>query len=543
MSCGATAEGAHAVKVPLPSSGPLAPPPDIQAAVADWPWRGGLEPCGDHPFAPLSDDAIEGAIPPELKGTLYRVGPGRIRVGEERYAHWFDGDGQIYAIEIDGAANTARAGTRMVRTERLEKQEKAGGDAAGVAVRGAWTQANSVFANLANFPTNPANTSPLFHAGKLLVLCEGGCPIEVDPATLETKGSCIFGSGLPMGFSAHAKKDPTDGTLYTWGLAKPPAIGISVAKIAADGSVNKVVSLPLQTMEMVLQHDCAMSENYLVFIIPPWKLPASAMAGALSGASSFGHAFGWQEGAGAWMVIMEKKNLSVLHAKEIPAMSTYHYAGAYEDKGKLHVLVNSLIGARRELERNFGDMYAAEWSEPGYNVLCDYVVDVESGALESSDPVVHPTTGRNGGDVDAGQLPMEFPIIAPGARHRAPRFVYTLGFSARGGGYFDAVQKLELGGGGKHSTRVMPPGVFPSEVEFIPRRRENKAAGGGRVYEVSEKDEDDGYLLYLEYDASKHTSSLVILDAKDITGAPLAVCRLPFHVPHTFHGTWKEKKA
>ena len=307
VSCGATAEGAHAVKVPLPSSGPLAPPPDIQAAVADWPWRGGLEPCGDHPFAPLSDDAIEGAIPPELKGTLYRVGPGRIRVGEERYAHWFDGDGQIYAIEIDGAANTARAGTRMVRTERLEKQEKAGGDAAGVAVRGAWTQANSVFANLANFPTNPANTSPLFHAGKLLVLCEGGCPIEVDPATLETKGSCIFGSGLPMGFSAHAKKDPTDGTLYTWGLAKPPAIGISVAKIAADGSVNKVVSLPLQTMEMVLQHDCAMSENYLVFIIPPWKLPASAMAGALSGASSFGHAFGWQEGAGAWMVIMEKK--------------------------------------------------------------------------------------------------------------------------------------------------------------------------------------------------------------------------------------------
>jgi hypothetical protein len=31
-----------------------------------------------------------------------------------------------------------------------------------------------------------------------------------------------------------------------------------VAKIAADGKVQKVISLPLQTMEMVLQHDCAM---------------------------------------------------------------------------------------------------------------------------------------------------------------------------------------------------------------------------------------------------------------------------------------------
>lgn len=562
VSCAAAAQGPHAVNVPLPSSGPLAPPPDVKAAVAQWPWRGGLEPCGDRPVAPLPPDAIEGTIPSDLAGTLYRVGPGRIRVGKERYAHWFDGDGQIFAFELDGAANTASAGARMVRTERLVKQEKAGGDAVGIAVRGAWTQANSVFANLANFPTNPANTSPMFHAGKLLVLCEGGCPVEVDPQTLATKGPCIFGDELPMGFSAHAKKDPVDGTLYTWGLTKPPLIGLDVAKIAADGRVQRVVSLPLQTMEMVLQHDCAMSANHLVFIVPPWKLTASAMAGALSGASSFGHAFAWQEGAGAWMVVLRKSDLAVVSAKEIPAMSTYHFAGAYEEeeeegegKGKLHVLVNRLIGSRSDLERNFGDMYGSVWLAPRYNVLCDYVVDLQSGDLESSEPLVPPTTGA-GGDVDAGQLPMEFPVIAPGARHRAPRFVFTLGFSGAGGGYFDAVQKLDVGGGGggggggagggsgaKHATRVMPPGVFPSEVEFIPRKGQQgfAGAGAGAGYEVSEAEEDDGYLVYLEYDAARHRSSLVVLDAKDVTGAPLAVCRLPFHVPHTFHGTFKRK--
>jgi len=42
-----------------------------------------------------------------------------------------------------------------------------------------WTQANKLSANLFNLPTNPANTSPMFHAGKLLALCEGGAPIEV----------------------------------------------------------------------------------------------------------------------------------------------------------------------------------------------------------------------------------------------------------------------------------------------------------------------------------------------------------------------------
>ena len=73
------------------------------------------------------------------------------------------------------------------------------------------------------------------------------------------------------------------------------------------------------------------------------------------------------------------------------------------------------------------------------------------------------------------------------------------------------------------------PGVFPSEVEFVPKK-----AG-----EVSEEEEDDGYLLYLEYDSRVHRSSLVILDAADIEGKELARVKMPYHVPHTFHGTFK----
>ena len=62
-------------------------------------------------------------------------------------------------------------------------------------------------------PTNPANTSAIMHAQRLLVCCEGGPPIEVDPITLHTRGEHLFGEGLPMGFSAHAKIDEEDGCL------------------------------------------------------------------------------------------------------------------------------------------------------------------------------------------------------------------------------------------------------------------------------------------------------------------------------------------
>jgi carotenoid cleavage dioxygenase-like enzyme len=31
----------------------------------------------------------------QSQGTLYRAGPGRIRVGKHLYGHWFDGDGAV----------------------------------------------------------------------------------------------------------------------------------------------------------------------------------------------------------------------------------------------------------------------------------------------------------------------------------------------------------------------------------------------------------------------------------------------------------------
>ena len=62
------------------------------------------------------------------------------------------------------------------------------------------------------------------------------------------------------------------------------------------------------------------------------------------------------------------------------------------------------------------------------------------------------------------------------------------------------------------------------EPIFVPR--ENNTA------------EDDGWLMVLVYDADRDTTDLVILDATDITGDPVATIELPQRVPHGFHGNW-----
>jgi len=48
-----------------------------------------------------SIDEIEGVIPAELNGTLFRNGPGLLDINGEMYAHPFDGDGLICAFKFD----------------------------------------------------------------------------------------------------------------------------------------------------------------------------------------------------------------------------------------------------------------------------------------------------------------------------------------------------------------------------------------------------------------------------------------------------------
>jgi all-trans-8'-apo-beta-carotenal 15,15'-oxygenase len=59
---------------------------------------------------------IEGAVPGDLKGTFFRNGPGRQRIGETAYGHWFDGDGMISAFTFDDGRVHFK--NRYVRTEK-----------------------------------------------------------------------------------------------------------------------------------------------------------------------------------------------------------------------------------------------------------------------------------------------------------------------------------------------------------------------------------------------------------------------------------------
>jgi all-trans-8'-apo-beta-carotenal 15,15'-oxygenase len=166
---------------------------------------------------------VEGDLPDDLVGVLYRNGPGKMGVGGERVAHTLDGDGMILKITVpppdkDGK-RTVMFRSRFVETEAMVRERQAN----RFLYRGTFGTGPSAFFDkrpkngLNSDPIEPsnlskvigralntdlkntANTQVISFAGKVLALYEAGLPHAIDPETLETLGEDTLGGVLKKG--------------------------------------------------------------------------------------------------------------------------------------------------------------------------------------------------------------------------------------------------------------------------------------------------------------------------------------------------------
>ena len=74
------------------------------------------------------------------------------------------------------------------------------------------------------------------------------------------------------------------------------------------------------------------------------------------------------------------------------------------------------------------------------------------------------------------------------------------------------------------SAHELGPDVVAGEAVFVPA-----AEGAG---------ENEGWLLTITTRRDGSASQLLVLDATDVAGRPVAAVRLPRGVPSGFHGSW-----
>src|SRR5947209_7495826 len=203
---------------------------------------------------------IEGELPRELNGTLYRNGPNPQFAAPG--AHWFVGDGMLHAFHLENGRASYR--NRWVRTAKWQAEHDA-----GRALFGGFGQ--KLPGAPPSTPTDGgvANTNIVFHGGRLLALEEGHLPTEIEPGTLATRGSTNYDGRIAGPFTAHPKIDSVTGEMMFFGYnaGGPFSPLLSFGSIDASGVVKKFDRFEAPYASMV--HDFIVTENHLLFPILP----------------------------------------------------------------------------------------------------------------------------------------------------------------------------------------------------------------------------------------------------------------------------------
>ncbi len=270
------------------------------------PWREE----GDAP-----DLEVQGALPRELNGALYRIGPNPHFQPRGRY-HWFDGDGMIHSFVLrDGRASYRN---RYVKTAGLTAEMKAGRALYGGLVDPA--PATDAPAGEAPFK-NAANTNIIGYANRLLALWEAGLPHELKPGTLETVGPYNFCGKLNGPMTAHPKFDPETGDLLFFGYQPFPPF---VTYHRADARGNLLESRPIDAKLPVMMHDFVTTGHYAVFFVCPSVFRLENVGKGLP-------IMVWEPQHGTDIGVMPRKGGDVRWFKT-DACYIFHFLNAFEDK-------------------------------------------------------------------------------------------------------------------------------------------------------------------------------------------------------------------
>jgi carotenoid cleavage dioxygenase-like enzyme len=466
----------------------------LQGNFAPWPMEGKIH-----------DLVVEGELPRELAGTLYRNGPNPQYAPRGRY-HWFDGDGMIHALRFeDGRAHYRN---RWVRTERFQREREA-----GRALFGGLADMAASDPEAAGTSPNAANTNIVWHAGRLLALWEAGPPHELDPDTLETRGTWDFageltrpldpeqaqamglepGAHLPGIMTAHPKLDPATGEMHFFGYsALPPYLIYYVADERGRIVRSEQIDVPFASM----MHDFVVTEEHVIFPVFPAVFDLSLL-------ESGGTPLAWQPERGTHIGIMPRDggNSDVTWVRSDPCY-VFHPMNAHSENGRVIAEV-----VRHPVLPLFGV------EGGGASQLYRWTIDLAGGAVKE-EPL--------------DDVTMEFPRLDERYAGQAYRYGYGAGrldredFSKEQRVDTLLVYDLATGRRRGHTFRA---GSSTSEPVFVPRRADSA--------------EGEGFLLAVVYREDERRSDVVVLDAENAESEPLAVVQLPHRVPFGFHGNWR----
>ena len=326
-----------------------------------------------------------------------------------------------------------------------------------------------------------ANTHVVNHAGKTLALVESSLPYEITNE-LDTVGAYDFGGKLVDSMTAHPKICPTTGELHFFGYGSLFAPHVTYHRADADGVLT--INRPVDVGALTMMHDFAITADHVIFMDLPVVFDLDI---AVKGEGDM--PYRWSDDYGARFGVLRRDDPDApIRWFDIDPCYVFHVANAHDDGDSI------VLQAVR-----YPEMWRTNGGFDVDGVLWEWRIDLRTGAVRER-------------QIDG--LGVEFPRIDDRLTGLPAR--HTVCVAGNAWIRYD----LTTGAGVRHDLGAGMPG----EAVFVP--------GSGPA------DEGNGFYLGYVYDPDRNGSDLVIVDASDFAGRPVATIALPQRVPQGFHGNW-----
>ena len=445
--------------------------------------------------------AVRGRLPRELRGTLYKNGPGLFDRAGVRRRTLLDGDGLITAYRF--ADGRVEFQNRFVRTPKFEAEQ-----AAGRFLVDSWTTPLDEQGTVEDDTQSGVTVWPW--GERLYAFDENSACWELSPNDLETVGKATFGLGEDeAAFFAHGKQLAGSAEFSLFGV-RYGKLQYNYAVLDPEQRSRVARSFPVTDYgPPSYMHDWFVTPRFFVLHL----MPAILDGEAIGGGSVLRDAIDWQPALPSRLLVFRRDDLEARpQVFEMDPAWMWHSVNAFERSDSELVLdwigyddPHHFVGAGAEWELIMqGELVRT--GAPG--VLRRSVLDLSAGRLST----------ERYEDLDD----QEFPVVAPDRVGQAYRYTYLV-HDPGAGVLYQSVAKIDLESG-RHQTFDFGAGRIALEPTFVPRP-------GGRS-------EDDGWLLVEVANANTGRASLCVFDARAIEDGPIARVMLEHHVPMRFHGRW-----
>ena len=456
----------------------------------------------------LRDLAVEGRIPADVEGSFFRAVPDpAFPPYMEDGGAVLSGDGMISAVRFTGGK--VHFAIRYVQTARHAAEL-----AAGRALFGKYRNPYTDQPAAAGVDRTVSNTTPVWHAGRLLMTKEDGRPYRVDPHTLATLGRYDFDGQLKsQTVTAHVRIDPDSGEMFFYGYEADGLASTKVAYCIADRAGRLTREQWFDAPYCAMMHDFAITQNHALFPIYPTTCDAARVA---AGGDHWVH----ELDRDSWLGVMPRYgSVSQMRWFRGPkGVSCYHMLNAFEDAhGRIHLdQCLSNVNAFPFIQRASGLKPPLELG----GRLARWSVDLEDGSEVVTESVIGP--------------PGDLPMIAAADQGRPYKRAWMLSMNPQmqappvAGGpvgvMFNALLRLDMTGQAPQ-VLALPPGRCFSEPVHVPSSRPSH----------------DGWLLTVvdqQIGPADFRHSVWILDALDPAAGPVAQVAIPHRLRPQVHGWW-----